>query len=106
MWLMSQVGVVGAGSQMVGRHPVAAQQGEILDVVGGLGLLAVDEVVERDRASGAARHAEAKHEGLACRGAAVAFSRGISRMPGLNSQAALPSVGLSSGVAVIGVKSR
>ena len=51
----AQVGVVGAVGQVIGGHAVAAQQGEILDIGVGFGLIAVDgigelHVADRDRA--------------------------------------------------------
>ena len=72
----AQVGVVGAGAQVIGGHAVAAQQGEILDIGGGFGLRAVDGIGEFDVADGFARHAEAQREGLSGGGAAVAFGAG------------------------------
>ena len=48
----AQIHVVGAGCQVVGGHAIAAQEGEILDIGGGFGLLAVDRVVETDVRSG------------------------------------------------------
>ena len=67
----AQVGVIGAGGQMVGRHAVGAQEGEVFDVVTGLGLVAVDGVLEGDNAAGFAGDAEADDERLASRGPAV-----------------------------------
>ena len=43
----AQVDIVGAGGQMVGGRAVAAEQGEILDVVDGFRLVAEDEVANR-----------------------------------------------------------
>ena len=40
----AQVGVVGAGGEVVSRHAVGAQQGEVFDVGGGLYLLAVNRI--------------------------------------------------------------
>ncbi len=69
----AQVGVVGAGSQVIRRHAVGAEQREILDIGGGLGLLAVDAIGEAHGAFGVARDAVAQGEGLARGGTAVAL---------------------------------
>ena len=69
----AQVGVVGAVGEVIGGHAVAAQQGEILDIGVGLGLFAVDGIVELDVAFAVVGHAEAQGEGFAGGGAAVAF---------------------------------
>ena len=58
---------------MIGRHAVAAQQGEILDIGVGFGLFAIDGVGEVHVAVAIAGDAEAQGEGLAGGGAAVAF---------------------------------
>ncbi len=44
----AQIGVVGAGGQMIRRAAIAAQQREVFDVGGHLRLLAIDKVVECD----------------------------------------------------------
>ena len=72
----AEVGIVGAGGQVVGRHAVAAQQGEVFDVGGGFGLVAVDAVGEAHVRDGVAGDAEAQGEGFAGGGAAVAFRGG------------------------------
>ena len=69
----AQVGVVGAGGQVIGRPAVGAEQGEVLDIGGGLGLGAVDEVGEGDFGAGFAGDSVADDKGLAGSGAAVAF---------------------------------
>ena len=69
----AQVGVIGAGGQMIGRHAVAAQQGKVFDLIGQLGLLAIDGIGKAQHAVMAARHAEAQGERLAGGGAAVAL---------------------------------
>ncbi len=69
----AQVGVIGAGGHVVSRHGVGAEQGEVLDIGGGLGLWAVDGVVEADDSFRLARHAKAQGEGLVTGGAAVAL---------------------------------
>ena len=90
---------------MIGRHAVAAQQGEVFDIGGGFRLLAVDRVVEADVGARVARHAEAQRERLARGGAAVALLAGSSRMPALKSQVpCAPDFSLSPVWA--GVKSR
>ncbi len=50
---------------MVGGHRVRAQQGEVFDLVGELGLLTVDGVGEAQGAALASRDAIAEGEGLA-----------------------------------------
>ena len=72
----AQVGIIGAGGQMIGRHAVAAQQGEILDLVGQFALLAIDGVGEAQDAVVSARHAEAQGKRLTGGGAAVALGAG------------------------------
>ena len=68
----AQIGVVHAGGQVVGGHSIASQQGEVLDLVGELGLLAVDAVREAQRTA-IAGNAVAQGEGLAGAGAAIAL---------------------------------
>ncbi len=60
---------------MVGRHAVAAQQGEVFDIRGGFGLLAVHQIGEGNRVARLARHLETHYEGLSSRRAAIAFRR-------------------------------
>ena len=69
----AQVGVIGAGGQMIGRHAVAAQQGEVFDLIGQLGLLAIDGIDKAQDAVVAAGHAEAQRKGFPGGGAAVAL---------------------------------
>ena len=77
----AQIGVIGAGGQVIGGHAVGAQQREILDIGGGLGLLAVHPVGEAHGALGIARHAEPQREGFARRGPAVAlFGRHLAHL--------------------------
>src|ERR1700692_4205533 len=70
----AQGGVVGAGSEMVGRHAVGAKQREILDVVGGLQLVAVNRIAESHNPAVAGR-AKTQGEGLACGGTAITLGR-------------------------------
>ena len=72
----AQIDVIRARRQMIGRHPVRAQQREVFDIVGGLDLLAVHRVGEAHRFSLAARHAEPQREWLAGRRAAIALGAG------------------------------
>ena len=51
----AQVGVVGAGAQVIGGHAVAAQQREVLDIGGGFRLLRRNSVVELDTARSVSR---------------------------------------------------
>ena len=70
-----EVDVIGAGSQVIGRHAVGAQEGKVLDVFGELGLFAEDAVVESDDdfLPFRARHTVAQDEGLAGGGTAIAL---------------------------------
>ncbi len=102
----AQIGVVDAGGEVVRRHAVRAQQREVFDLVGELGLRAVDAVGEAQRAVLAAGDAIAERERLATGGAAVAgFSSISSRMPGLKSHAPCAE-DWSSSPECAGVKSR
>ena len=47
----AQVGVVGAGGQVIGGIAVRAQQGKVLDLVGELGLRAINGVGKAERAA-------------------------------------------------------
>ena len=69
----AEIDVVGTGGHVVGGQAVAAQQGEVFDIGGRLGLLAIDSIAEGDGVDRVARHAEAQHEGFAGGGAAIAF---------------------------------
>src|SRR5579864_1577453 len=69
----AQVGVVGAGGQVIRGHTVGPQQGEVLDVGGGLYLLTIDGVGETNHLSALARHAKAQGKRLTRSGAAIAF---------------------------------
>ena len=82
----AQVRVVGAGGQVIGRHAVAAQQGEIFDIGGGFGLRPVNAVGEANVPLGVARHAETQRKRLAGGGAAVAFLARHLAHSALNSQ--------------------
>ena len=75
----AEIGVVGAGGEVVGRHAVRAQQGEVFDLVGELWLRAVDAIDKSQHAALAARHAIAQRERLARGGAAVGSLRGTVR---------------------------
>ncbi len=79
----AQVGVVGAGGHVIGGQAIAAQQREVLDIVRGLGLLAVDAVAELNQAAVASRHAKAQHERFSGRGAPVALCRAELAHPGV-----------------------
>ncbi len=69
----AQIGIVDAGGEVVGRHPIRPQQGEVFDLVGELGLLAIDAVGKAQGPVVATGNAIAKGKGLARGGAAVAF---------------------------------
>jgi hypothetical protein len=68
----AEIGVVGAGGEVVGWKAVRPQQGEVFDLVGLLGLLAIDGVGEAQGAALVAGDAIAEGEGLAGGSAAVA----------------------------------
>ncbi len=44
----AEIDVVGAGGEVIGGRAVAAEQGEVFDIGGGFGLLAVDVIGEAD----------------------------------------------------------
>src|ERR1700756_152339 len=69
----AQVGVVGTGCQVIGRHAIGAQEREVLNVGGSLHLLAINGVRETHDSSTLARHAIAQCEGLSRSSAAIAF---------------------------------
>ena len=69
----AEIDVVGAGGQVIGRRAVAAEQREVFDIVGGFGLLAVDESVKRDGFAVSRGTRNRTHEFFAGGGAAVAF---------------------------------
>src|SRR5437868_440009 len=59
-----QIDIVSAGSHMVGRHSVAAQQRKVLNIGGLLGLRAEHMIFERNGSVLLAWHTEPKHERL------------------------------------------
>ena len=61
----AEIGIVGAGGHVVGRHAGRAQQREILEVAGRLGHGAVDEIRHDDFGARLARHAETEDERFA-----------------------------------------
>ena len=69
----AQINIVGARRQVIRRHAVAAQQGEVFNVVSCLHLLAVHGIGETDLPAMAAGHAEAQGKGLAGCGAVITF---------------------------------
>src|ERR1035438_8848743 len=70
-----KIGIVGAGSQMVGWHPVATQQREVFDIGSRLGLVAIDGVGEVDSLSILARNAKTNDVLFAGSSAAVTLFR-------------------------------
>ena len=79
MWLMRKIGVVDARSQVIGRHFRLTQQREIFDLVGELGLRAVDAVGKAQLAAFAAGDPIAQGKWLAGSGAAIAlFARQLA----------------------------
>src|SRR5581483_1083575 len=69
----TQVDVVGARGEVVGRHAVAAQQGKILNISRRFGLLAIDAVVELDLLVVIARNSKTQSEWLSGRRSPVAL---------------------------------
>src|SRR5579862_460374 len=69
----AQVRVVGAGSQVIGRHPVRTQEGEVLDIVGGLHLLAIYGVVKMNLLADPAWNTKPQGKRLSRGGAAIAL---------------------------------
>ena len=83
----AEIGVVSAGGEVIGGLAVRTQQGEVFDLVGELGLRAVDGVGEAQSTAVAARDAIAEGEGLAAAARRSLSSLDSSRMPGLKSHA-------------------
>src|ERR1700716_2218158 len=61
---------------VVGAHAVRTEEREVFDVVGGLGLFAIDRISEADLFACSPGNAEAEGEGLSGRGSAIAFGAG------------------------------
>src|SRR4051794_33421152 len=68
-----QVRVVGTGRQVVGRHPIAAEQGEVLNVICSLALLAINRIGEAHLLAGCARYPKTQGKELTRGGAAITF---------------------------------
>ncbi len=103
----AQIGVVDARGEVIGGHAVTAQQGEVFDLVGEFGLLAVDAIVEVQGAvRGRAGRDSASAKGSPAAARRSLSSRDISRMPGLQSQAPCAEEDWLSSPAWAGVKSR
>ena len=68
-----QVDIVGAGSHMIGRHPAASQQREILDIGRSFRLRSIHRVVENNFRASLPRHPESQHKRLARRRPPIAF---------------------------------
>ena len=69
----AKVGIVGAGSQMISRRAIAAQQGEILNIRRRFRLFPVNAVREPDILDNVAWHAVAEHKRLTRGGTTVAL---------------------------------
>ena len=82
----AEVGIVGAGGEVIGGHAVAAEEGEVLDVGVGFGLLAVDGVVEVDGPMRSRGTRKRRTKGSPAAARRSLSSRESSRMPGLKSQ--------------------
>src|ERR1039458_8375517 len=72
----AEVGIVGTGSEVVGRHAVGTEQGEIFDIGRRLHLLAIDRVAKSHHLPGLARYAKTQCKWLSRCGAPVAFRAG------------------------------
>ena len=83
----AEVDVVGAGSKMIGGSAIASEQREILDIFRQLRLLAIDQVVKStvSPVSRGTRKRTTNFSPVAARWSLS--SAGISRCPGLKSQA-------------------
>src|SRR5437016_14631929 len=71
-----QLGIIRAGRQVIGRHPVATQKREVLDIGGGFGLLAVNAINKTNLLHGFSGHPEAQSKRLSGGGPAVALGAG------------------------------
>ena len=69
----AQIGVVGAGGQVIRRHAIRSQQSEIFDVRAGLPLLPVNGIGEAHHLSVFAGHAKAQRKTLSGSDASVAL---------------------------------
>jgi len=67
------IGIVGAGCEVVSRHPIRPKQREVLDLIGEFGLLAIDAIGEAQGPVVPTGNAIAEGERLARGGATVAF---------------------------------
>ena len=85
----AEIGIVDARGEVIGRHSVRAQQGEVFDLVGELGLITIDAIGEVQGAAFAAGDAIAEGERLARSGAAVAFFPGQFAHTGIAEPGAL-----------------
>ncbi len=85
----AEIGVVNAGGEVIGRHAVRAQQGEVFHLIGLLGLLAVDAIHKLQDPALAAGDAIAQGERLARGGAAVRLFAGDFAHAGIEEPCAL-----------------
>src|ERR1700681_204350 len=72
----TEVDVVGAGGEVVGWHAIGTEKREVLNVVCGFDLLAIDRVSEADLLACPSGNTKAEGEGLSRRGSTVAFGAG------------------------------
>ena len=75
-WTANVIDIVGAGGEMVGRHPVGAEESKILDVQRLLPLIAIDGVDKANLLASLSGNPEAESERLPSVGAAVALLPG------------------------------
>ena len=102
----AEVGVVDARGEVIGRHAVRSQQGEVFDLVGELGLRSIHAIDKAQDAVLTAGDAIAQGEGLAGSGAAVAFLAGEFAHAGIEEPGALRGRRFAFGRVCAGVKSR
>jgi hypothetical protein len=69
----TQIGVIGTRGEVIGGHPIGAEQGKIFNVRGGLHLFAVDRIGKAHDLAAFAGHAKPQGERLSGRGTAVAL---------------------------------
>src|SRR5207245_3885311 len=84
-----QINVIGAGGQVIGRHPVGTEQGEIFDVLGEFALLAVDRIAEAHFLARITRDPKTQRERLSPGSPAIALIPRKLTDPGVEEPCAL-----------------
>src|SRR6516162_4331976 len=69
----AKIGIVGTGSQVISRHAVRTQQGEVFDIRAFLHLVAVHRVRKADHPPSLTRYSKSQRKGLPCSRAPVAL---------------------------------